>query len=169
MLSPRSLLQKNVSAVAEVFLAVGPFPRRVVCSRPGTSPGGSQHIPNFHKLGSWAAIRGPAEGPDGRARLRVTRVRDAEPTVWKEAVLPKRFLDCCCPIKTRYQQRKVLRLNLKANEEVTLQILALTLFSYPSLAREFGKCQRSPWILQARERFCISPGLTVSADSSHMI
>lgn len=67
------------------------------------------------------------------------------------------------------QQRNVLRLYLKANEEMTLQILALTFFPYPSLAREFGKCQRSPWILQAVERLYISPGLTVSADSSHMI
>lgn len=49
----------------------------------------------------------------------------------------------------------------------SLQILAVTLF--PSLAREFGRCQRSPWVLQAVERFYISPGLTVSADSSHMI
>lgn len=76
---------------------------------------------------------------------------------------------CCCPIKTWYQQREGLRLCLKANEETASQILALTLFSYPPLAGEFGRCQRSAWILQAMERFDISPGLPVSADSSHMI
>lgn len=87
----------------------------------------------------------------------------------KEAASAKQHLSCCCPIKTRHEQGKLLKFCLKADEETTLQILALSLFPYPSLAGEFGKCQRSPWILQAMERFYISPGLTVSADSSHMI
>lgn len=73
------------------------------------------------------------------------------------------------PHENMVSAEESLRWYLKANEETTLQILALTLFPYPSLEREFGKCQRSPWILEAMERFCISPGLTVSADSSHMI
>lgn len=165
MLCRRTLLQKNVRGVS--ILAAIPMPCCLLASQQLSWRGAAD--PQLPHTWLFPAIRGHAEGPDGQARLQVTCVQGAEPRGWQEGVLAKQFLDCCCPIKTWYQQRKVLRLYLKANEESTFQILALTLFSLPSLAREFGKCQRSPWILQARERFYISPGLTVSADSSHMI
>lgn len=46
---------ENVSALAEVFLFLLPFPRRVACSHPSSWPGRLQQILNFHALGSSAA------------------------------------------------------------------------------------------------------------------